>query len=113
MEKFLKVYGIILLSFLSVALAGLLIAGIVFMVPLLSDSSSGGVANALGNGLVYVLGVLAFVMCVEILALAIPFFFRFAQARKKKICGSKNYRRVYGCLLFRRNRRGHYMEHCG
>lgn len=33
MEKFLKVYGIILLSLLSVALAGLLIAGIVFMAP--------------------------------------------------------------------------------
>lgn len=84
MEKFLKVYGIILLSLLSVALAGLLIAGIVFMAPSLSDISSGGVINGLGNGIGYVLGVLAFVMCVEILALAIPFFFRFAQARKKR-----------------------------
>lgn len=84
MEKFLKVYGIILLSFLSVVLAGLLIAGIVFMAPSLSDISSGGVINGLGNGIGYVLGVLAFVMCVEILALAIPFFFRFAQARKKR-----------------------------
>lgn len=84
MEKFLKVYGIILLSLLSVVLAGLLIAGIVFMAPSLSDISSGGVINGLGNGIGYVLGVLAFVMCVEILALAIPFFFRFAQARKKR-----------------------------
>lgn len=84
MEKFLKIYGIILLSLLSVALAGLLIAGIVFMAPSLSDISSGGVINGLGNGIGYVLGVLAFVMCVEILALAIPFFFRFAQARKKR-----------------------------
>lgn len=74
MEKFLKIYGIILLSLLSVALAGLLIAGIVFMAPSLSDISSGGVINGLGNGIGYVLGVLAFVMCVEILALAIPFF---------------------------------------
>lgn len=84
MEKFLKVYGIILLSLLSVALAGLLIAGIVFMAPSLSDISSGGVINGLGNGIGYVLGVLAFVICVEILALAIPFFFRFAEARKKR-----------------------------
>lgn len=84
MEKFLKVYEIILLSLLSVALAGLLIAGIVFMAPSLSDISSGGVLAGLGNGIGYVLGVLAFVMCVEILALAIPFFFRFAQARKKR-----------------------------
>lgn len=84
MEKFLKIYGIILLSLLSVALAGLLIAGIVFIAPSLSDISSGGVINGLGNGIGYVLGVLAFVMCVEILALAIPFFFRFAQARKKR-----------------------------
>ena len=84
MEKFLKIYGIILLSLLSVALAGLLIAGIVFMAPSLSDISSGGVINGLGNGIGYVLGVLAFVICVEILALAIPFFFRFAQARKKR-----------------------------
>lgn len=84
MEKFLKVYGIILLSLLSVALAGLLIAGIVFMAPSLSDSSSGGVLAGLGNGIGYVLGVLAFVICVEILALAIPFFFRFAEERKKR-----------------------------
>lgn len=84
MEKFLKVYGIILLSLLSVALAGLLIAGIVFMAPSLSDISSDGSINGLGNGIGYVLGVLAFVMCVEILALAIPFFFRFAQAKKKR-----------------------------
>ncbi len=84
MEKFLKIYGIILLSLLSVVLAGLLIAGIVFMAPSLSDSSSGGVLAGLGNGIGYVLGVLAFVMCVEILALAIPFFFRFAEARKKR-----------------------------
>lgn len=84
MEKFLKIYGIILLSLLSVALAGLLIAGIVFMAPSLSDISSDGSINGLGNGIGYVLGVLAFVMCVEILALAIPFFFRFAQARKKR-----------------------------
>lgn len=84
MEKFLKIYGIILLSLLSVALAGLLIAGIVFMAPSLSDISSDGVINGLGNGIGYVLGVLVFVMCVEILALAIPFFFRFAQARKKR-----------------------------
>lgn len=84
MEKFLKVYGIILLSLLSVALAGLLIAGIVFMAPSLSDISSDGSINGLGNGIGYVLGVFAFVMCVEILALAIPFFFRFAQARKKR-----------------------------
>lgn len=84
MEKFLKVYGIILLSLLSVALAGLLIAGIVFMAPSLSDSSSGGVLAGLGNGIVYALGVFAFAMCVEVLALAIPFFFRFAQARKKR-----------------------------
>lgn len=84
MEKFLKIYGIILLSLLSVALAGLLIAGIVFMAPSLSDISSGGVINGLGNGIGYVLGVLAFVMCVEILALAIPFFFRFAEIRKKR-----------------------------
>lgn len=84
MEKFLKVYGIVLLSLLSVVLAGLLIAGIVFMAPSLSDISSDGVINGLGNGIGYVLGVLAFVMCVEILALAIPFFFRFAQARKKR-----------------------------
>lgn len=84
MEKFLKVYGIILLSLLSVALAGLLIAGIVFMAPSLSDSSSGGVLAGLGNGIVYALGVFAFAMCVEILALAIPFFFRFAQERKKR-----------------------------
>ena len=62
MEKFLKVYGIILLSLLSVALAGLLIAGIVFMTPSLWDISSDGSINAL----------------------AIPFFFRFAQARKKR-----------------------------
>lgn len=80
MEKFLKIYGIILLSLLSVALAGLLIAGIVFMAPSLSDGS----INGLGNGIGYVLGVLAFVMCVEILALAIPFFFRFAETRKKR-----------------------------
>ena len=84
MEKFLKVYGIILLSLLSVALAGLLIAGIVFMAPSLSDSSSGGVLAGLGNGIVYALGVFAFAMCVEVLALAIPFFFRFAQTRKKR-----------------------------
>lgn len=84
MEKFLKVYGIILLSLLSVALAGLLIEGIVFMAPALSDSSSGGVLAGLGNGIVYALGVFAFAMCVEVLALAIPFFFRFAQARKKR-----------------------------
>ena len=84
MEKFLKIYGIILLSLLSVALAGLLIAGIVFMAPSLSDSSSGGVLAGLGNGIVYALGVFAFAMCVEILALAIPFFFRFAEARKKR-----------------------------
>lgn len=84
MEKFLKVYGIILLSLLSVALAGLLIAGIVFMAPSLSDSSSGGVLAGLGNGIVYALGVFAFAMCVEVLALAIPFFFRFAEARKKR-----------------------------
>lgn len=84
MEKFLKIYGIILLSLLSVALVGLLIAGIVFIAPSLSDISSGGVINGLGNGIGYVLGVLAFVICVEILALAIPFFFRFAQARKKR-----------------------------
>lgn len=84
MEKFLKIYGIILLSLLSVALAGLLIAGIVFMAPSLSDSSSGGVLAGLGNGIVYALGVFAFAMCVEVLALAIPFFFRFAQARKKR-----------------------------
>lgn len=84
MEKFLKIYGIILLSLLSVALAGLLIAGIVFMAPSLSDISSDGVINGLGNGIGYVLGVLAFVICVEILALAIPFFFRFAEARKKR-----------------------------
>lgn len=84
MEKFLKIYGIILLSLLSVALAGLLIAGIVFMAPSLSDISSDGVINGLGNGIGYVLGVFAFVMCVEILALAIPFFFRFVQARKKR-----------------------------
>ena len=83
MEKFLKIYGIILLSLLSVALAGLLIAGIVFMAPSLSDISSDGSINGLSNGIGYVLG-LAFVMCVEILALAIPFFFRFAQARKKR-----------------------------
>lgn len=84
MEKFLKVYGIILLSLLSVVLAGLLIAGIVFMAPSLSDSSSGGVLAGLGNGIVYALGVFAFAMCVEVLALAIPFFFRCAQARKKR-----------------------------
>lgn len=84
MEKFLKVYGIVLLSLLSVALAGLLIAGIVFMAPSLSDSSSGGVLAGLGNGIVYALGVFAFAMCVEVLALAIPFFFRFAEARKKR-----------------------------
>lgn len=84
MEKFLKIYGIILLSLLSVALAGLLIAGIVFMAPSLSDSSSGGVLAGLGNGIVYALGVFAFAMCVEVLALAIPFFFRFAEARKKR-----------------------------
>lgn len=72
------------MSLLSVALAGLLIAGIVFMAPSLSDISSDGSINGLGNGIGYVLGVLAFVMCVEILALAIPFFFRFAQARKKR-----------------------------
>lgn len=84
MEKFLKIYGIILLSLLSVALAGLLIAGIVFMAPSLSDISSDGVINGLGNGIGYVLGVFAFVMCVEILALAIPFFFRFAETRKKR-----------------------------
>lgn len=84
MEKFLKIYGIILLSLLSVALAGLLIAGIVFMAPSLSDSSSGGVLAGLGNGIVYALGVFAFAMCVEVLALAIPFFFRFAQARKRR-----------------------------
>lgn len=84
MEKFLKIYGIILLSLLSVVLAGLLIAGIVFMAPALSDSSSGGVLAGLGNGIVYALGVFAFAMCVEVLALAIPFFFRFAQARKKR-----------------------------
>lgn len=84
MEKFLKVYGIILLSLLSVALAGLLIAGIVFMAPSLSDSSSGGVLAGLGNGIVYALGVFAFAMCVEVLALAIPFFFRFAETRKKR-----------------------------
>ena len=84
MEKFLKIYGIILLSLLSVALAGLLIAGIVFMAPSLSDSSSGGVLAGLGNGIVYALGVFAFAMCVEVLALGIPFFFRFAQARKKR-----------------------------
>lgn len=84
MEKFLKIYGIILLSLLSVALAGLLIAGIVFMAPSLSDSSSGGVLAGIGNGIVYALGVFAFAMCVEVLALAIPFFFRFAQARKKR-----------------------------
>ena len=77
MEKFLKVYGIILLSLLSVALAGLLIAGIVFMAPSLLNTSSDGVINGFG-------GVLAFVMCVEILALAIPFFFRFAEMRKKR-----------------------------
>lgn len=85
MEKFLKIYGIILLSLLSVALAGLLIAGIVFMAPSLSDSSSGGVLAGLGNGIVYALGVFAFAMCVEVLALAIPFFFRFAEARKKDL----------------------------
>lgn len=113
MEKFLKIYGIILLSLLSVALAGLLIAGIVFMAPSLSDISSDGGINGLGNGIGYVLGVLAFVMCVEILALAIPFFFQVRTGKKEKICGSKDYRRVYGRLLFRRNRRGHYMEHCG
>lgn len=84
MEKFLKIYGIILLSLLSVALAGLLIAGIVFMAPSLSESSSGGVLAGLGNGIVYALGVFAFAMCVEVLALAIPFFFRFAEARKKR-----------------------------
>lgn len=84
MEKFLKIYGIILLSLLSVVLAGLLIAGIVFMAPSLSDSSSGGVLAGLGNGIVYALGVFAFAMCVEVLALAIPFFFRFAEARKKR-----------------------------
>lgn len=84
MEKFLKVYGIILLSLLSVVLAGLLIAGIVFMAPSLSDSSSGGVLAGLGNGIVYALGVFAFAMCVEVLALAIPFFFRFAETRKKR-----------------------------
>lgn len=84
MEKFLKIYGIILLSLLSVALAGLLITGIVFMAPSLSDSSSGGVLAGLGNGIVYALGVFAFAMCVEVLALAIPFFFRFAEARKKR-----------------------------
>ena len=84
MEKFLKVYGIILLSLLSVALAGLLIAGIVFMAPSLSDSSSGGVLAGLGNGIVYALGVFDFAMCVEVLALAISFFFRFAQTRKKR-----------------------------
>lgn len=84
MEKFLKIYGIILLSLLSVALAGLLIAGIVFMAPSLSDSSSGGVLAGIGNGIVYALGVFAFAMCVEVLALAIPFFFRFAEARKKR-----------------------------
>lgn len=84
MEKFLKIYGIILLSLLSVALAGLLIAGIVFMAPSLSDSSSGGVLAGLGNGIVYALGVFAFAMCVEVLALAIPFFFRFAETRKKR-----------------------------
>ena len=84
MEKFLKIYGIILLSLLSVALAGLLIAGIVFMAPSLSDISSGGVLAGLGNGIVYALGVFAFAMCVEVLALAIPFFFRFAEIRKKR-----------------------------
>lgn len=84
MEKFLKVYGIILLSLLSVALAGLLIAGIVFMTPSLLNTSSDGVINGFGKGIGYVLGVLAFVMCVEILALAIPFFFRFAEMRKKR-----------------------------
>ena len=89
MEKFLKIYGIILLSLLSVALAGLLIAGIVFMAPSLSDISSDGLINGLGNGIGYVLGVLAFVMCVEILALAIPFFFRFAETGKKRFAAVK------------------------
>ena len=75
MEKFLKIYGIILLSLLSVALAGLLIAGIVFMAPSLSDISSDGSINGLGNGIGYVLGVLAFVMCVEFILFSIRLFF--------------------------------------
>lgn len=84
MEKFLKVYGIILLVLLSIALAGLLIVGVILIAPSLSDILADGSINNLGNGIGYALGVLAFVMCVEILALAIPFFFRFAQARKKR-----------------------------
>ena len=51
MEKFLKVYGIILLSLLSVALAGLLIAGIVFMAPSLSGICSGGVSTGVVRGI--------------------------------------------------------------
>ena len=107
MEKFLKVYGIILLSLLSVALAGLLIAGIVFMAPSLSDISSDGSINGLGNGIGYVRDVRGNSRaCHTVL-------FQVRSGKKEKICGSKDYRRVYGRLLFRRNRRGHYMEHCG
>lgn len=84
MEKFLKVYGIILLVLLSIALAGLLIVGVILIAPSLSDILADGSINNLGNGIGYALGVLAFVMCVEILALAIPFFFRFAEERKKR-----------------------------
>lgn len=84
MEKFLKVYGIILLVLLSIALAGLLIVGVILIAPSLSDILADGSINNLGNGIGYALGVFAFVMCMEILALAIPFFFRFAQARKKR-----------------------------
>ena len=113
MEKFLKIYGIILLSLLSVALAGLLIAGIVFMAPSLSDISSGGVINGLGNGIGYVLGG-ACVRDVRGNSRAChTVLFQVCPGKEKEIYGSKDYRRVYGRLLFRRNRRGHYMEHCG
>lgn len=84
MEKFLKVYGIILLSIVSVALAGLLIVGIILIAPSLSDIASNGSISNLGNGFGFILGVFALVLCSELLALAIPYFFRFGQARKKK-----------------------------
>jgi len=84
MEKFLKVYGIILLSIVSIALAGLLIVGIILIAPSLSDIASNGSISNLGNGFGFILGVFALVLCSELLALAIPYFFRFGQARKKK-----------------------------
>lgn len=84
MEKFLKIYGGIVAALLILAIAAMLVFGIILVAPGLSGGTSSSLGEGLGNGFMLIIGVLDLILCAFVIAFTIPFIIALAQTKKKR-----------------------------